>query len=256
MVDFGPTARDYARHRAGFPPELFFRLEANRHLEPGMRALDLGTGTGTLARGLARRGLVVTAVDVSRDLLSEAGRLAKLDRVELELLEAPAENTGLPDGAFDVITAGQCWHWFDRPVVAVECRRMLAPGGHLVIAHLDWLAFDDNVVDRTLTAISDFGGRWPRRVADEGREGMYPAWTRDARAAGFEAVETFSFDVDVPYTLEDWRGRIRASAAIGGSLPASAVARFDAELSARLSDLPETLQVPHRVWVMLARRPS
>ena len=46
MVDFGPTAGDYARHRAGFPPELFNRLEAGHWCEPGHRALDLGTGPG------------------------------------------------------------------------------------------------------------------------------------------------------------------------------------------------------------------
>ncbi len=52
-ADFGKTANDYGRHRAGFPDEFFERLKALGILRAGMRALDLGTGTGTIARGLA-----------------------------------------------------------------------------------------------------------------------------------------------------------------------------------------------------------
>lgn len=255
MVDFGPTARDYARHRAGFPPALFSRLEAEHGLEPGQRALDLGTGTGTLARGLARRGLIVTGLDVSRALLEQARVLAAQAKIELDLREAPAERTGLPDAAFDVVTAGQCWHWFDRPAAARECRRVSRAGGRLIIAHLDWLAFDGNVVHRTLETISDFGTGFPPALVELGREGMYPAWTRDVREAGFDDVQTFSFDVDVAYSQADWRGRIRASAAVGGTLPEDEVSRFDRVLAARLEGLPEHLEVPHRVWALVARRP-
>lgn len=256
MVDFGPTAQDYARHRAGFPPQLYDRLEAAGAWAPGQRALDLGTGTGTLARGLSRRGLVVTAVDVSCDLLGQAEALADARHVEVRWLEARAEDTGLPDAAFDLITAGQCWHWFDRPRVAAECRRMLAPGGRLVIAHLDWLRFEGNVVDRTLETMADFGTGFPDWLNALGREGMYPAWTRDVREAGFEGLETFSFDLEVPYTKASWRGRIRASAAVGGKLSESEVRRFDEVLSRRLEGTQDELQIPHRVWALVARRPS
>ena len=56
-ADFGKTADDYARHRAGYPDWLFERLMRRGLARPGMRALDLATGTGYLARGLAQRGL-------------------------------------------------------------------------------------------------------------------------------------------------------------------------------------------------------
>ena len=55
-VDFGRTAEDYARHRAGFPEQLFERLTARGIGCAGQRVLDLGSGTGSLARGFARRG--------------------------------------------------------------------------------------------------------------------------------------------------------------------------------------------------------
>jgi hypothetical protein len=43
--DFARTASDYARHRAGFPPQLLDRLAARGIALAGARVADLGTGT-------------------------------------------------------------------------------------------------------------------------------------------------------------------------------------------------------------------
>src|SRR5438445_6419381 len=75
QIDFGKTASDYGRFRAGFPDQFFERIAAMGAIRPAMRALDLGTGTGTIARGLARRGLVVTGLDKSEPLMEQAKRL-------------------------------------------------------------------------------------------------------------------------------------------------------------------------------------
>jgi hypothetical protein len=87
---------------------------------------------------------------------------------------------------------------------------------------------------------------------------MYPLWTLDVAEAGFTGLETFSFDVDVSYSHEAWRGRIRASAGVAASLPPDAVANFDTELAALLDeDYPdEPLAIPHRVWALVARAPT
>ncbi len=103
-VDFGKTAADYAKHRAGFPDSFFDRAAQHGVGLPSQRLLDLGTGTGTLARGFARRGARVTALDRSRPLLDEAARLAAQEQIELAQVEARAEQTGLADGSFEVVT--------------------------------------------------------------------------------------------------------------------------------------------------------
>ncbi|BCY07696.1 class I SAM-dependent methyltransferase [Actinoplanes sp. L3-i22] len=246
-VDFGRTAADYARHRAGFPAALLERLTPYRIGEAGQRVLDLGTGTGSLARLFATRGADVTGLDPAEPLLEQARRLTREAGLSITYVTGAAEETGLPDASFDVVTAGQCWHWFRGDEAAAEARRLLRPGGRIVIAHFDWLPLPGNLVEVTERLIRAHNPGW----ALSGGTGLYPRWLTDLRTAGFSGVETFSFDVDVPYTRESWVGRIRASAGVAASLPPPAVERFSAELTALIP--PGDLAVPHRVWAVVAR---
>ena len=253
-VNFGQTASDYGRWRAGFPPHFFKRIFAEGWVMPENRVLDLGTGTGTIARGLALRGCRVTGLDSEQHLLTEAARLDREAATGVTYVQGRAEATGLPDISFDVVTAGQCWHWFDRAMAVREVGRVLVPGGRLVIAHFDWLPMRGNVVAMTEQLVERFNPQWHLGNSS----GIYPPWLNDVAEGGFEALETFSFDVDVAYSHEAWRGRIRASAGIGASLSAEAVAVFDAELASSLkANWPrEPLLVPHRVWALKADWPS
>jgi SAM-dependent methyltransferase len=249
--DFARTAADYARHRAGFPSELLDRLAAMDLVRPGARVVDLGTGTGSLARLFARHGCEVTGVDIAAPLLEQARRLDREAGVQIAYVEAPAEATGLPDGGFDVVSAGQCWHWFDRPAAAREVTRLLVSGGTVAIAHFDWLPIEGNVVAATEEIILRYTPSWP--FAD--RAGLYPQWLVDLQTAGFTAIETFSFDVAVPYSREAWVGRVRASAPIAGTLDADGVRVCSQELTAMLHErfAEDPLAVPHRVWAVTAK---
>ncbi|MGB3681484.1 MAG: class I SAM-dependent methyltransferase [Rubrobacteraceae bacterium] len=251
-MNFGKTARDYARYRAGFPDAFFERLPTFGIGVPGQRILDLGTGTGTLARGFARRGCEVTALDPSPKLMEEAKRLDREAGVSVNYLVATAEETGLPDATFDVVSAGQCWHWFDREKAAGEAHRLLTPGGRLVIAHFDWIPLPGNVVETTESLIEHHNPAWTMG----GGTGLYPAWLSDVAVAGFSDVETFSFDVRVPYTHEAWRGRIRTSAGVAASLDPDQVQSFDEDLEGVLRErFPEDpLQVPHRAFAVVCCR--
>ena len=82
-VDFGRTADDYARYRVGVPEALFARLDGYGIGRAGQRILDLGSGTGSLARGFAQRGARVTALDLSADLLAQARALAIAEGLEI-----------------------------------------------------------------------------------------------------------------------------------------------------------------------------
>ena len=251
-IDFGKTAVDYRKHRAGFPEDYFARIAPYGIGIKGQRILDLGTGTGTVARGLARRGCTLTAIDPSLALMEQAKMLDAEIGVQIDYLEASAEQTGLPDASFDVVTAGQCWHWFKRDLAALEAKRLLRPGGALVISHFDWLPLKGNVVEATESLILQHNPAWKGAHG----KGIYPPWFADLSIAGFCGIESFSFDIDVAYSREAWRGRIRASAGVAASLPQAQVEIFDGELAELLDTKfpPQPLCIPHRVFTVLGRK--
>ena len=251
-ADFGKTATDYARHRAGYPDWLFERLMRRGLVRPGMRALDLATGTGYLARGLAQRGLRVTGIDIAPEMMDAAKALDAAQGLAIEYVVGKAEETGLPAAAFDLVTAACCWHWFDRPKVSAEVLRLLKPGGWLVICAQNWFPLGDNVVARTEAVVQRHNPKWPFG----GLDGMTPGAVRDLRAAGFGAIESFSVDFEIPYTHEGWRGRMRASAGVSGSLAPDQVKAFDDELAAMLArDFPQQpLQVTHCLYAAFGRK--
>jgi SAM-dependent methyltransferase len=246
-VDFGKTASDYRAYRAGFPPEFFEALAERGWVRPAEHALDLGTGTGTVARGLAKLGMTVTGADPASTLLDEAAALDREAGVDVSYRIGFAEKLPEASESVQLVTAGQCWHWLDRAAAAREASRVLVPGGRIVIAHFDWLPLAGNVVEATEELILMHNPSWTMA----GGNGIYPGWLRDLAEASFVGLETFSFDVSVSYSQEAWRGRIRASAGVKASLGTAAIENFDAELSAilRESYTEDPLSVPHRVWV-------
>jgi ubiquinone/menaquinone biosynthesis C-methylase UbiE len=109
-------------------------IERARPVGPSDRILDLGCGTGIVARKLRERlgGAVrITGVDASPDMIAAARSLAP----ELEWREANAMALPFPDASFDLVVAQQMLQFVPDPLAALrEVRRVLAPGGRLVAA--------------------------------------------------------------------------------------------------------------------------
>ena len=193
-------------------------------------------------------------IDPAEPLLEQARRLDAAENLTVEYRTGRAEGTGLASGSADVVAAGQCWHWFDRARAAEEVLRVLRPAGCMAIVHFDWIPLAGNVVRATEALIEEHNPAWKFG----GGLGVHPAWLRDLGEAGFVGLETFSYDVSVPYTHESWRGRIRASAGIGAILAEDKVREFDLRLTDLLQkDYPDDpLEIPHRVFAVLGRAPD
>ncbi|MGH2562113.1 MAG: methyltransferase domain-containing protein, partial [Thermomicrobiales bacterium] len=106
---------------------------------PGMRVLDVGTGTGYLARILAPSVGEVIGVDVSPGMLRQAGERSPVrDHPNLVLREGTAERLPVETGAGDVVLCHMLMHHVVSPrQVLRELRRVVRPGGALVIVDAD-----------------------------------------------------------------------------------------------------------------------
>lgn len=247
--NFGAAASDYAKFRMGFPESLFDRLAALGIGKSGQAIVDLGTGTGTLARGFALRGAKVIGIDPDGRLLEKARELDAAAPVAVDYKIGTAEAIPLPDQCAEVVSAGQCWHWFNGRKAAKEIARVIKPKGRVVVAHFDWLPCPGNMVEATENLIRKHNPKWSLG----GGNGFHLQSLEPLRAAGFSRFESFAYDLTVPYTPEAWRGRIRASAGVGASLSPKGVEQFDAALARKLkTSFPgDRLDIPHRVFALI-----
>jgi SAM-dependent methyltransferase len=247
-VDFGRAAGDYARHRQGYPPEFFVRLAGLGLALAGRRVLDIGAGTGALARAFVAAGAEVDALDPSAALLAEARGLEP----RLRCVVGQAERLPVAGGAYDLVSASSCWHWLRRDEAAREARRALAPGGRLLIAHLDFHRLPESVTELTFDTVGAFEKRPPPTHQPTF---LFPNWLDDLSAAGFVEFDGFAFSTPLFYTHEGWIGRMRANGRVGPAMDAATLARWEAELRRRLAERypDEPLVVPHRVFALVAR---
>lgn len=243
VIDWGMTSGDYAVFRPGLPASFFERISALGLGQPGQRVLDLGTGTGNIARWFASRGSSVVGVDIAQGQIEQARLLAESAGLDIDFRVRPAEETGLPDAAFDVITACQCWLYFDLERMLPEIHRLLAPEGRLMTCHFSWLPRKDAIARMSEELVLRHNPDWS--AGDwHGRVPAIPSWA----AKRFELAAMFWYDEAIPFTIESWRGRIRACRGVGATLDPAQVAAFDADHDALLrATVAEPFTVLHRI---------
>ena len=111
-------------------------LVAHADIGPGTRVLDVGTGSGSVALPAARAGAEVVASDLTPELLEKGRARAQREGLELEWVEADAEDLPFGDGSFDRVTSAIGAMFAPRhEVVAQELARVCAPGGMVAMAN-------------------------------------------------------------------------------------------------------------------------
>lgn len=137
--DWGKTSEAYAKYRDIYPEE-FYQKVADRGLcIKGQRVLDLGTGTGVLPRNMYKFGAEWVGTDISPEQIEQAKILSESAGMNIDFRAVSAEKIDFPSESFDVLTACQCFWYFDHDKVAPEFSRILKKDGKLVV--LLWHGF-------------------------------------------------------------------------------------------------------------------
>jgi SAM-dependent methyltransferase len=223
---FSGHAAAYAAHRPRYPDALFrflAGLPAERRL-----AWDCATGSGQAALGLAAHFPRVIATDASDAQIAHAE-----PHPRVEYRTAPAERSGLPDRAVDLVTVAQALHWLDFDRFYAEVARVLAPGGALAVWSYNLARIApavDEVLDRFAREV--VGPCWPpeRRWVDEDYRTL-PFPYAEVPAPTFHLEERWDLSGLTAY-LGTWSSVARCRAATGSD----PVAGIAGELAAAWGD--------------------
>jgi ubiquinone/menaquinone biosynthesis C-methylase UbiE len=119
------------QYRPQYVPETFEVLTKLMPNRSG-RVLDVGCGTGFIARQLVHEVTQVDAVDISAEMIAHAERLENGDAPNIHWFVARAEDAA-PQPPYTLITAGESLHWMDWETVMPHFARLLETTGVLAL---------------------------------------------------------------------------------------------------------------------------
>jgi SAM-dependent methyltransferase len=193
---FSEQSPEYARHRPGYPDELFRFLAscARRHT----LAWDCATGNGQAAVALSKYFDNVVATDAS------AGQIgAAIEHPCVDYRVATAEVSRLDDASVDLVTVGQALHWFDTTRFFAEVERVLVPGGVLAAWCYELCTVNDRCDAIVVELYTDIVGKfWPpeRRLIEARYAAIEMPGTR---------IDTPKFSMAVDWSVGDMLGYLR-----------------------------------------------
>lgn len=233
---FEGTAEDYDRYRLPYPDTLVELIREHVRPDGTGRLIDLGAGTGHVARALRPCFADVMAVDPEPDMV-EYGRARSAregDGIEWRL--GRAEDVDFPAASIDVVAAGNAFHRFDRPEVAKKAAAWLRPDGAIVLMWSNSFTDPAWVESGQLQAeISRVLAEWQRRC---GADARVPAgWERHAypdeavlRDAGFPRVVACKVTVHHTWTVDTIIGFLRGTSAWSRSAMGDFHDAFEADM--------------------------
>ncbi|HLY77425.1 MAG TPA: class I SAM-dependent methyltransferase [Thermoplasmata archaeon] len=244
-VGFQRGAARYERGRPEAPAAAVSALVDALKISDRSTVVELGAGTGKLARLLAPRAGRYLAVEPVPGMR----RQFRQRLPEVPLVGGLAEHLPVPSRRVDAVVAAQAFHWFDVPRAMGEIRRVLALTGHVGLL---WNVRDESVDwVRQATAILDRydpgGPRFRHRAWQE-------AWER---TPGFEPLRRQSFPFVQPLDRASALDRFTSVSFIA-SLEPERYAEAEADLRALFDRHPQTagrtvIELPHECEIYTAR---
>lgn len=156
--DWGKTSVDYAKFRDIYPPEFYNKILNRQRCINNQSVLDVGTGTGVLPRNMYQYGAKWIGTDISVDQIEQAKILSK--GMGIEYYALPTEHIDFPDHSFDVITACQCFWYFNHEQIMPKFFRMLKPGGCILLLYMAWLPFEDPIAGASEKLVLKYSPAW------------------------------------------------------------------------------------------------
>lgn len=134
-----------------------------RHLSPQSRVLDIGCAAGRASIALARKGHIVTGIDVSEKLIEKAQQTARANQIEVTFQVCDPVKLSFSDGLFDAVLLLKTYCYVpghqNRLAWLEEIARVLRPDG--------WLFLSQYIIDDVLNSYDDVRDENYRQFASD-----------------------------------------------------------------------------------------
>lgn len=248
--DWGRTSYDYAKYRDIYPTEFYQKLIDMDLCVDGQKVLDIGTGTGVLPRNLYRCGAEFTGIDISKNQIEQAILLSQKSNMDIKFQCVPAEKIDFPADSFDVVTACQCFTYFNHEELAPKIYKMLKPDGRFVVLYMAWLPFEDLIAGKSEELILKYNPMWTGC-----KEVRHAISMPEVYKEYFTLENQEVYDVSVPFNRESWNGRMKSCRGIEASLSEAEVEQFDQEHRKLLEEIaPEEFKILHYAAITAMRK--
>lgn len=200
--DWGRTSKDYAKYRDIYPQKFYEKILERNLCIKRQKVLDLGTGTGVLPRNMYQYG---------------------------------AEWTG------DVVTACQCFCYFNHDIIAPKLAKILKENGRLLILYMAWLPYEDEIAGKSEELVLKYNPKW-----NGAGETKHPIYIPNSIYEYFEMVSHEEYMIKIPFTKESWNGRMKACRGIGASLSPNEIVEWEQEHLHLLEKIaPKNFEILH-----------
>ncbi len=246
--DWGRIAGKYAQARNIYPADFFGSLHSLGVGGENQRILDIGTGSGILPYNMSKYGGDYTGADLSEEMIEQA-RMICAGISNTRFIIADAHKLPFVDNSYDIVTALQCWVYFDKEVLIPELSRILKSKGELYVAFMTWLPEEDEIIRKSFSLVHKYNPMWSGYMKRTGQ--FEPSW-----AKGYFSVESvLKKDYHLPFTRENWCDRMTASRGIGAALSDDEIEAFRNELMSMLAEnAGESFTVLHEAVIIKMRK--
>lgn len=228
--DFGKTSLDYAKYRDIYPKEFYEKIHSLGLCIKNQNVLDLGTGTGVLPRNMYHYGANFIGIDISKNQIEQARELSK--GMDISYINKSVESLDFEKSFFDVVTACQCFFYFNHEILAPQIYDILKSNGKLAIMYMAWLPYEDKIAKASEDLILKYNPVWSG--CGETRHEIY---IPEVYNQYFDVETSILYDLKVPFTRYTWNGRIKTCRGIGASLSNDEISAFEKEHLKMLSEV-------------------
>lgn len=242
--NWGRTSELYAKSRNIYPQEFWEMLHGLGVGCPDQRILDIGTGTGILPLNMKYYGGEYTGVDISSDMIETAKKFVP----DIDFHCVDAHNLPFESGSFDIVTALQCWVYFDKEKLLPELYRVLKKDGRLYVMFLTWLPTEDEIIRKSFEIVKRYNPCWSGFAKRS--DSIDYHWLN----SDFSLETVLKKDFRLPFSKMGWCDRMVASRGVGATLSKDEIEKFRSDLLVALNDEDDNFTTLHEGVIIKLKR--